>query len=358
MSRRHNKHRDKFSKTLESDAHGLRFATPEIVAQYRARRLKTDVLADISCGIGGQTIFFAKECKKVYAIDIDPEKIELAKKNCALYDVDNVEFITGDALSENVINQISDADIIFSDPARPPFEDMRSLSNLTPSIDDVMQAYTMTKNFAFEVPPQLTPERIGHAYENCEKEYLSLGGKLNRLTLYFGDLAKGDRCAVTLPECASFCSKSKKGVEGEDEATDATYPKAADTSVTDSLLAYAYEIEPSVIKAGLLGEFIDTLGCKCFVHNIDNKRMLVTSDTLLESPFIKLRYKHHQTVDASYGGVNAILHKIGAKKATLRMEINPDIYWNVRNRIERDLSGDISVQLFGKEGCISILEPI
>jgi len=344
MSRRHNKHRDKFSKTLESDAHGLRFATPEIVAQYRARRLKTDVIADISCGIGGQTIFFAKECKKVYAIDIDPEKIELAKINCALYEVDNVEFIVGDALSEDVINQIGDADIIFSDPARPSFEDMRSLANLTPSIDDVMQAYTMTKNFAFEVPPQLTPERIGHDYENCEKEYLSLGGKLNRLTLYFGDLAKGDRCAVTLPECASFCSKSKMAID--------TY------SVTDSLLAYAYEIEPSVIKAGLLGEFMDTLGCTCLVRNIDNKRMLVTSDTLLESPFIKLRYKHHQTVDASYGEVNTILHKMGAKKATLRMEIDPEIYWDVRNRIERDLSGDISVQLFGKEGCISILEPV
>ena len=347
MSRRHNKHRDKFSKTLESDAHGLRFATPEIVAQYRARRLKTDVLADISCGIGGQTIFFAKECKKVYAIDIDPEKIELAKKNCALYDVDNVEFIVGDALSENVIKQVADADIIFSDPARPPSEDMRSLSNLTPSIDDVMQAYTMTKNFVFEVPPQLTPERIEY---DCEKEYLSLNGKLNRLTLYFGDLAKGDRSAITLPEGASFCPK--KNAEDKVNVTDVP------CQVTDSLLAYAYEIEPSVIKAGLLGEFIDTFGCGCFVHNIDNKRMLMTSDTLLESPFIKLRYKHHQTVDASYGDVNIILHKMGAKKATLRMEIDPVIYWDVRNQIERDLSGDITVQLFGKEGCISILEPI
>ncbi|MCK5660830.1 MAG: methyltransferase domain-containing protein, partial [Methanosarcinales archaeon] len=330
MSRRHNKHRDKFSKPLETDAHGLRFATPEIVAQYRARRLKTDVLADISCGIGGQTIFFAKECKKVYAIDIDPEKIEMAKKNCALYGVDNVEFITGDALSEDVIKQVSDADIIFSDPARPPFEDMRSLSNLTPSIDDVMQAYTMIKNFAFEVPPQLTPQRIEDIGQYCEKEYLSLNGKLNRLTLYFGDLAKGNRCAVTLPESASLCSKSKMSIEVEDDTTGATDPNDANAyPVTDSLLAYAYEIEPSVIKAELLGEFIDTLGCMCLVRNIDNKRMLMTSDTLLKSPFIKLRYKHHQTVDASYNDVNTILHRIGAKKATLRMEIDPEIYWDV-----------------------------
>lgn len=343
MSRRHDKHRDKFSKKLASDNQGLRFATPEIVAQYRARRLKTDVLADISCGVGGQTIFFAKECRKVYAVDIDPKKIELAKTNCAIYDVDNVEFIVGDALDERVVARISDADIIFSDPARPPSEDMRTLSNLSPSIDDVMQTYSMTRNFAFEVPPQLPPERIGF---ECEKEYLSLNGKLNRLTLYFGDLAKGDRCAVTLPEYARLCAESESARTHDAD----TYP------TTDSLLAYAYDIEPSVIKAGLLGRFVDQLGCDCLVHNTDTKRMLITSDTLFDSPFIKHRYKHHRTVDASYHDVNLILRTMGVKKATLRMEVDPAEYWDVRKRIERNLSGDMPVQLFGKEGCISILE--
>ena len=197
-----------FEKALYSDKDGIRFATPKIVAQYRAKRLKCKQLADISCGIGGQTIFFAKECEKVYAIEIDPQKIEFAEKNCKRYGLDNVEFICGDALSKEVIDQVPKIDILFSDPARPPSEDERRLSSLQPGIPKVLEAYSkITNNFAFEAPPQLTPERIQF---DCEKEYLSLNGQLNRLNLYFGDIRSCDRSAVSLPSEARIDSNNVK----------------------------------------------------------------------------------------------------------------------------------------------------
>jgi predicted RNA methylase len=107
------KHTIKFTKPVVSDKEGLQLATPEIVAKYIAKRLKTDIIADLGCGIGGQVIFFAKECRKVYAVERNPQKLEYAKQNCRLYDVNNVEFIPGDALSEKVKAKICDADIIF-----------------------------------------------------------------------------------------------------------------------------------------------------------------------------------------------------------------------------------------------------
>ncbi|MDO9097357.1 MAG: methyltransferase domain-containing protein, partial [Candidatus Methanoperedens sp.] len=132
----------KFTKPIVSNPEGLQLATPEIVAKYIAQRLKTDIIADLGCGIGGQVIFFAKECKKVYAVEISPQKLEFAKENCKLYGVNNVEFIPGDALSEEVKTQVSDADIIFSDPARPLSEKERTLEKLEPPIIEILKLYS------------------------------------------------------------------------------------------------------------------------------------------------------------------------------------------------------------------------
>ena len=74
------KHTVKFTKPIHSNKDGLQLATPEIAAKYIAKRLKTNVIADLGCGIGGQVIFFAQECDKVYAVERNPEKIEYAKK--------------------------------------------------------------------------------------------------------------------------------------------------------------------------------------------------------------------------------------------------------------------------------------
>ena len=71
--------------------------TPEKIAIHIAERCRGDVIIDAFCGVGGNTIQFAKTCNHVIAIDIDPEKIKAAKKNARVYGVeDNIEFIVGD----------------------------------------------------------------------------------------------------------------------------------------------------------------------------------------------------------------------------------------------------------------------
>ncbi|WP_269850009.1 methyltransferase domain-containing protein [Methanosarcina horonobensis] len=49
-------------------------------------------------------------------MEIDPKKIEYAKQNCAMYGLDNVKFICGDALDPKVIEQIPSADVVFFRP--------------------------------------------------------------------------------------------------------------------------------------------------------------------------------------------------------------------------------------------------
>ncbi len=320
----------KFTKPIISNKEGLQLATPEIVARYIAKRLKTDIIADLGCGIGGQVIFFAKECNKVYSVERNPEKLEFAKENCRLYNVDNVEFILGDALSENVKAQVSGADIIFSDPARPLSEKERTLDNLEPPVTEILKIYSdVTSNLAFHAPPQMPPARIAL---DCEREYLSLNGQLNRLTLYFGALKRCERSAVVLPGEAKLCSSDAPLVE------------------TGTLREYVYEPEPSVVKAGLLNELAQTIkeaGNDIFFYKSDEKRTLLTSSELIFSPFIKDAYRVLGKTERDIVKMKEILKSEKAGKVVLRLDIEPGKYWELRKTLEEGLSGDRTLHMFG-----------
>lgn len=332
----------KFEKPLYSDKDGIRFATPQAVAQYRAKRLKCETLADISCGIGGQTIFFAKECNFVYAVEIDPQKIEYAKKNCKLHSLDNIKFICGDALSPDVIEQIPKVDVIFSDPARPAEEDTRKVMSLEPGIPNVMFAYSdKTNNFVFEAPPQMPPGRIKF---DCEREYLSLNGQLNRLTLYFGDLNKCERSAVSLPDGAYISS------------TDIS----SDIKDTQSPKMYAYEPESSVVKADMLPQLVESLkhnitsktddvNVDIEIFKIDKKRLLLTSDVQLRHSMLKNHYSVMKIMDFEPHAINTHLKKYDVGAVILRAGVDPADYWNIRNEIENGLNGKKTIHLFIKD---------
>ncbi|WP_255334281.1 trimethylguanosine synthase [Methanosarcina sp. KYL-1] len=337
-----------FEKPLHGDKESLRFATPEPIARYRAQRLRCRALADISCGIGGQTVFFAQQCEFVYAVEIDPERIEYAKQNCEMYGLDNVKFICGDALDPKVIEQIPAVDVVFSDPFRPPEEDERQVSCLEPGIPNVLSAYgEKTKNFAFEAPPQMPPERIPF---DCEKEYISLDGQLNRLTLYFGGLKQYERLAVALPAGEGLISKALP------------LPPVRES---EKMKLYAYEPEPSVMAAGLLPELADSMietvgpfagGFELF--RVDKKRLLFTSDALVKQPMIKHHYLVLKVCPFEPGEINRFLRDRNVGSVVLRAGVKPEDYWEVRKEVEKGLEGKKTVHLFVKEGRAILCEVI
>jgi len=333
----------KFSKPVFTCGEGVRFATPEVVARYRAGRLKCSVLADISCGIGGQAVCFAKECGSVYGIDIDGERLDCARSNAGVYGVDNITFIEGDALSPQVVEQVADADVIFSDPARPAEEDVRQTDSLRPGIPMVLEAYRdVTGSFAFEAPPQMPPERIDF---DCEREYLSVDGQLNRLTLYFGPLKRCERSAVVLKGDRHYRLESV--VDAPVVIPEVNEPRV-----------YAFEPDPAVVKAGLLGELAGGLGGKVELVRIDARRSLLTSDVLLESLFFKHRYRVLDRVPLDCRKVNRSLMGHGMGKAVIRFRIAPEKYWDARNRIENGLMGEGIAHLFGIADQVYVCEKI
>ncbi|MDF2956145.1 MAG: tRNA/tmRNA/rRNA uracil-C5-methylase [Candidatus Alkanophagales archaeon MCA70_species_2] len=319
------KAKEKFGALAERlffDEEGLRYATPAIIAEYRAKRLKCDVIADVSCGVGAQLIFFALSCRKAYGVELNRDRAKLAALNVASLGLENVEVVIGDATSNTVAQRLEDAEVVFSDPSRPPGEKVRTIENLQPSPLKIVEKYRKTtENLAFELPPQMPPARVGR-WLSGEKEYTSLNFQLNRLALYMGALAECKVSAVSLP--------SGERVTCED----ATFmPKTAAKP-----RAFIYEVDPTVIKATLIKNLLGKLELEAEVLSEDKRRTLLTSDEEVSSAFLR-QYKVLEFVDFGVEPVVKALKRLNAKKVTLRFSLPPSEYWNVRKRFEEGLSG-------------------
>ncbi|XP_025936261.1 trimethylguanosine synthase isoform X1 [Apteryx rowi] len=108
----------RFDEGIKLDREGWFSVTPEKIAEHIAVRVSQsfscDIIVDAFCGVGGNAIQFALTSKRVIAIDIDPEKLSLARNNAEVYGVaDQIEFICGDFM---VLASDIKADVVFLSP--------------------------------------------------------------------------------------------------------------------------------------------------------------------------------------------------------------------------------------------------
>jgi hypothetical protein len=315
--------RVKEKKNIEEDfsylADDMRFGTPKEVADYRAKRLSCDRLIEIGAGVGFQTIAFARTCKEVVAIEIDPRKAKLLSENMEKRGVKNVTVITGDGLDKTVIRQAGKADNIFVDTERPANETERTLDSIQPSVRGILSAYTgISKGICIEVPPHLYVDM------DCENEYISLNGRLNRQNIYFGELKRCDRSAVLLP--------SGERIEGTGPSNGVAQAKSA------RRFNFLYEINPALVLADLVSEV--AAGMKLIFN--ENKQYLLSAEEK-NSPFL-MRYKILLICGEDYLLQN--LKKIGCGKVVIRYNVDPTEYWKERNKFEKQLQGDYACHIF------------
>ena len=142
--------------------------TPEIIAEYTAELAKNCSVIDGFCGSGGNVIQFSKFCSKVYAIDIDPKKIEICKNNCKIYNCeDNIYFIECDFLKIEEYKPIKvQADYIFLSPPWGGIQyknsDIYSIKALMkPDIFDIVKvSLKVSKHIMFYVPRTLILDEL------------------------------------------------------------------------------------------------------------------------------------------------------------------------------------------------------
>ena len=318
------KMKNKFSvHTLYFDEYGLRYSTPEIVAKYRAGRIRNATIADVSCGAGIQAIFFSFTNREVLGIDIDEKRVKYARKNAQAYGVHRIRFFHGDAFSDNVIKNASKCEIIFSDPNRNETDIERSLENLHPSPLKIIEKYG-EKKFIFDLPPQISKKKIPDGWK---LEYISINGRINRLTAYVNFSASFRIRAVSLP--------GENTLERGGDYNDSFI-------LSSKLRNYIYLVDESVYYASLLGALQKETGIEYL--QVGRRRTLATSEEIIKNNF--LRPYSVLCIAANIEELISCLSRENIGKTTLMFSLSPKDYWRTRKKIEGKLSGEAKATIF------------
>ncbi|VVB84020.1 putative cobalt-precorrin-6B C(15)-methyltransferase (decarboxylating) [uncultured archaeon] len=324
-----------FQEKLNIPKEFIRFATPKDVANYRAEKLKCSVLVELGAGIGGQTIAFSRRCKKVIAVEKDKNRARILNQNLKKLRIKNVEVINGDALNKSIIQKISKekVDIVFFDTERPEETD-RTLSQIQPPVDKIIEFYSpLTKKIAIEIPPFTQDIETLKKDYNFESEFLSLNSQLNRLTLYFNELKTCGKSVVALPSKEKL-TNSEKAIKS----------KRVISAENFKNFRYLYSIDPAVVVSDLTNELAEKFNASILELN----KPVLLSNSLFKSYFL-IPYEIIKICSSRQEEILKELKEIGAGKVTLRYNIPPEDYWNVRKFYESRLNGKKEVSLFINE---------
>lgn len=251
---------------------GLEQASRLSVAALHAGRFRaagiTDV-ADLGCGIGAESLALASLDIQVHAREIDEVTAAVATYNLAPFD--NAEVQQADVTEINL-----DAfGGLFFDPARRElggpareraarkFDPMA----FSPSFDFVMQA-AAKKPTGVKFGP-------GHPHEGipdeAEAQWVSVGGDLVELGLWFGAVARPGvkRSALLLTP------------GGKHEITSASTTRQ--DAELGALQEFVYEPDNAVVRSHLIGQLAEQIGATIFAPEI----AYLTAGEKIESPWLK-----------------------------------------------------------------------
>lgn len=313
----------KIPEGLLYDNEGFRMSTPPEIASYIAERVGGGVIADMGCGIGVQTIYFARRSERVIAVDMDPGRLEICRKNCEKMQIENVDFVLGDALSEKVIGRVREAEVIHSDPSRLKGGKW-TMDLLSPNPLKVSRAYG--GDMCFDLPALMPVEEIPQEWE---REFISLGGELKRMCTYTGTLKRYERSAVSLPGGGRvvYDPKVDRKIWTEERPS-----------------RFIYDIDSSISVSGLLPEFLSLYGDMRVIQQ-DRQRTLATSQAVIRDQFITRSYEILVKA-GNLADLKKRIKEIGAGKIYLRFSIDPALYYSVKNSLEEGLDGDTPVFIF------------
>ena len=252
----------KFSRAAEMwfDRKGLEQATPEAVARHKAKRFAGPVW-DYCSGIGGDTIALAAHCE-VMAVDVSPAQALRTTWNAEVYGVaSEVQAVCAD-----VQQLISSAGLIHIDPDRRAANGGRS-RRVEESVPGLEFLQRLTGEFAGGAIKLSPAGNFAGKFPDGELELVSLSGECKEATVWFGELASpGLWRATVLPA-------------GETLAAD---PLSAQAEV-GPLGGFLYDPDPAVVRAGL----VDVLAERLNLRRLDEAEEYLTSDQLVESPFLR-----------------------------------------------------------------------
>ena len=180
----------KFDQGIQTDLEGLYSVGPEAVASNTARKAGVKTIVDGFCGIGGNTIGFAKYADHVYAIEINHDRIKMAQHNLKVYGLDHkVTFIEGDYFEE--VSKIK-AEAVFIDPPWGGFEYVQkekfTLHDFDPDGTKILDlAFIHFEKVIFRVPKNFDLLELQQFTKTYVVDDELFEGKVPFRTVYFFD---------------------------------------------------------------------------------------------------------------------------------------------------------------------------
>ena len=159
-----------------------------------------------------------------------------------------------------------------------------------------------------------------------EKEYISLNGNLNRLTLYSPSISIGEATAVLLPE--------NRVISGKPEE----FQQPIESDLKN--MEYLFVPDISVVSAGLLNKVIDP-DWKLIYS--DSRRSVFSGNSIYE----QFAGKQYTILDYSTSlDIMPELKKFDAGKVYFRFNMQPEETYRYKNRMEPELSGNKNIYVF------------
>lgn len=317
------------------DQYLSRYSTPEIVCRYRSGRIQGFNLIEAGTGAGMQGIFLSQTNESTISVEVQPDRYRMARLNSQEYKTGKLKFLNGDIYALSHDFAIDDNTLIFSDPARPNNEVKRTMDTLIPSPLSLMKVFgEKTHNFVFDLPPQMEWKEISM---DGEKEYLSIDGILNRLTLYCGKLKSSETSAVILPQ-GTRISGSPRDIE---------FPEAS------RLDEFILVPDASIVYARLLWKLEEKFQIR-YGWRDNRRRFYTASETQREFPG-----EQYEIMAASRReNLASALRETGAGKVILRFSVPDSQYYSVKKELEADLQGHDDLYIFKKDDIYYVAKKI
>jgi SAM-dependent methyltransferase len=240
----------------------LEQASGAIVSGYRAGRLAAyECVADLCCGIGGDTLGLAQAGRTVLAVETDPLRAAMTTANVAAVGLaDRVQVHQTDALTIG----LPAVQAVFADPSRRA-GGTRQLDpeHYLPPLSAVQARWPADFPLAVKIAPGVPWPSI--AQLNAEVEFIAVAGELKECVLWFGPLRTARRRATLLPAGVSL-------------AADTVPPLPPLQPVN----RFVFDPDPAIVRAGLTA----LLAQQFHLHPVDPIGPLLTGPHGLDSPLV------------------------------------------------------------------------
>lgn len=303
---------------------GLEQATRLGVAARHAARMRRagiERVADLGCGIGGDSLAFAGAGLRVLAVDANEVTAAIAAYNLAPFGGD-VDVQHGTAEQTD----LSAIDALWLDPARRTagHSETRRVR-----ADD----YSPSLEWAFATAAQMpTGIKLGPGHdreslpEDAEAQWVSADGSVVELVVWTGALAR------------EGIRRSALVIRG-DQSDELTAADDTEDAPVRPLGEFLHEPDGAVIRARLIGDVARSLDSGM----LDEHIAYITGDAALTSPFVQ-SFRVRETMPANVKTINAALrsHNIGTIEIKKRgMDIDPAVF-----RRKLTLKGSQNATLF------------